>query len=128
MAGGIADFTLRGTRTEVADFGRANLQIMAPPHRAVLLIHGYNVDEKKGAKVLGEFRTTLGYFAPELVADTFTCTWAGNWDIWGVRPAAYPFMIENAKQSAKPLLDVIRTLYQHGKAPPRELIIIAHSM
>jgi hypothetical protein len=124
----VADLTLRATGAAVADRARLTWDMASVRQRAILLIHGYNVGERAAPTTLNEFRAALGYFSPELPAHTFTCTWAGNWNIPVIRPAAYPFMLRNARESAEVLLQAITDWYARAPAPPEEFIIVAHSL
>jgi esterase/lipase superfamily enzyme len=121
------DITLRAMGTRVSTRAKMPIQFFDPRRRAVLLIHGYNVDEDEALKVLNEFKNTLSYFAPTLRPDIFTCTWAGNWKVPALRPAAYPFMLRNARESSETLLELIQDWYARPTAP-QELVIIAHSL
>lgn len=107
--------------------GLVPIRLLDPRRRGILLIHGYNVNEEEAVHKLGEFRTALAQFSPTLLPDTFICTWAGNWNIPGLRPAAYPFMLRNARESAQTLLEVILDWYARPSAP-EELVIVAHSL
>jgi hypothetical protein len=121
----IADFTLRGPGTSVATRGRLPTEFTDSRDRTVLLIHGYNVTETAAAKTLNGFKASLAYFAPKLPEGTFTCTWTGN--MWSLGPAAYPFMLRYAKESAKVLLREIIKWYARPWAA-EELVIVAHSL
>jgi hypothetical protein len=121
-----ADFKLREGRYVSAE-ARAPLRFRRSINRAILLIHGYNVSEDKAVVDLGEFRDALSYYAPDLKDHTYTCAWAGNWGMPGVRVGAYPFMLGQAKASSTTLLETIQEIYQPPSGP-EELIIIAHSL
>jgi hypothetical protein len=101
--------------------------MMRPRSRAVLLVHGYNVNESEALGVLGRFKNTLGYYAPALLPDIFICSWSGNWNVPVLRPLAYPFMLHNAHESAEPFWKAIRVWYDLPGAP-NELVILAHSL
>ena len=73
-----ADVTLRAGGTRVSKEIRATRAFFDLRRRAVLLVHGYNVNEDEAVSALGGFRSALAHFAPELQPDTFICTWAGN--------------------------------------------------
>jgi len=123
----VADIDLRAMSTRVSRRARMAIEFYDRRQRGILLVHGYNVNEEEAVRVLGGFRTALAYFAPALRPDTFTCTWAGNWNIPGLRPAAYPFMLRNANESADTLLGTIEDWYERPFAP-EELVIVAHSL
>jgi esterase/lipase superfamily enzyme len=113
--------------THVSNEAQLKTKFFQPRRRAVLLVHGYNVNETEAIKSLTDFREALGYFDPALAADTFICSWAGNWEIPILRPVAYPFMLRNAHESSETLLQAIHDWYATPLAP-EELIIIAHSL
>jgi pimeloyl-ACP methyl ester carboxylesterase len=120
-----ADLTLRGPGTSVGDKALTSTPFKKQRDRTVLLIHGYNVTDGDAAETLNGFRKTLENFAPDLPRNTFTCTWTGNMRSLG--PAAYPFMLRYAKESATTLLEAIDEWYAEPWAA-KELIIVAHSL
>jgi Alpha/beta hydrolase of unknown function (DUF900) len=122
-----SDLNLRAFGTKVSSRMLVPIPFLDPRRRAILLIHGYNVNEAEALSAMGLFRRTLAHYAPSLLDDTFLCTWAGNWNIPGLRPFAYPFMLHHARESALTLLEAIQQWYARLSAP-EELVIVAHSL
>lgn len=123
----IADITLRAFSTQVAQEINPPWRLLNGPSRVIFLIHGYNVSDRQAVWSLDFFRTLLVECSPSLQEDIFTCSWAGNWDWPVVAPAAYPFMLRNARSSALSFVEFIEKLYARP-SPPAELIFVAHSL
>jgi Alpha/beta hydrolase of unknown function (DUF900) len=122
-----ADLNLRAFGTLVARQMLVPVRFLDARRRAILLVHGYNVTEGEAVASMGAFRTTLAYYAPNLLPDTFICTWAGNWNIPGIRPLAYMAMLGHAQESSATFLEAIQQWYARPAAP-EELVIVAHSL
>jgi hypothetical protein len=123
-----ADINLLTYGNKVAKQANAPILFSRTPRaRATILIHGFNVNEAESLKLLGRFRDALGHFAPSIKRDIFICTWAGNWNLPVIRPAAYSFMLKNASETAETLIETFHEWYGLPEAP-EELVIVAHSL
>jgi hypothetical protein len=131
MAEDVADLTLRAGVVGLATQMRVPIRFLDPRNRAVVLVHGFNVPEKEGFRVLDNFKRTLSHYAPGIEGDTFLCTWPGEWPSphlpHGVRGTAYPRLVGTADRVAAVFWNSIFEWYARPSAPS-ELVIVAHSL
>ncbi|WP_376776849.1 alpha/beta fold hydrolase [Rhizobium laguerreae] len=90
----------------------------------MLLIHGFHTTERAARLDLHNFRTAIADFAPALAKSIFIVTWPGN-SLGG--PAAYPWMIGNARSAAPVLRRGIESWYEQQDGP-KVLTLVAHSL
>jgi esterase/lipase superfamily enzyme len=126
MRKAVADITLRAVGGVAAQASAID-DFYESRDRMLLLIHGYNVTEDEAVRACRSFRKDLAYYSPVLLNKTFVCTWAGNWRMPPIRPAAYPFMLKRARESSTTLYEAIQSWYRKPYASP-ELVIVAHSL
>jgi pimeloyl-ACP methyl ester carboxylesterase len=123
-----ADLSLRSrgsNRLATAPVG--TVAYHAARERRVLLIHGYNVNERSGLSAMDQLRRSLEAGAPALARQILTVTWPGNENWWRGGPAAYFTKVDVAQQAGRLLAKHILALHQNGMGAG-ELVLVAHSL
>lgn len=95
--------------------------------RRILLIHGYNVEERNGQNSMAQLRHALVEGCPGLEREILTVTWPGNESWLKGGPAAYFAKVPVARAAGRLLCDALVSEARQGLAP-RQLVIVAHSL
>jgi hypothetical protein len=93
----------------------------------VLLLHGYNVDERSGQRGMSELRQALEEGAPSLARQILTVTWPGNEHWWRGGAAAYFVKVGVARRTGRLLRELVVSEHANG-AGSAQLVLVAHSL
>ena len=127
------DFTLRGGVFGGQRLNKVQGTIIGHDFRKryVLLIHGYNVNEKKAMKAYNKFKVNLlnvsRFYEREILTFIWPSDFVGFPIVNLIDPFFYSIKIDHAKDCSNPMYQFLLDL-EKKKDNALELIIIAHSL
>lgn len=96
-------------------------------NRRILLVHGYNVEERGGQNSMAHLRSALAEGCPKLEREILTVTWPGNASWLKGGPAAYFAKVPVAKGAGRLFGEHFAAEFRN-RGGPRQLVIVAHSL
>ena len=128
LGGEEADLSLRARGSNrLATAPVAAMSYYAARERRVLLIHGYNVDERSGQTGMGQLRHALQEGSPALARQVLTVTWPGNESWWRGGAAAYFAKVDVARAAGRTLRDFVISEHANGLGAA-DIVLVAHSL
>lgn len=98
-----------------------------PRKRFIWLIHGYNVSELEAKSSFEKFEKHLDDLSSTLTRDICRVYWPGD-SIWpGIKVAAYPWRVDNAKSSGQSFKGYLENLSDRTKENAK-FYLVAHSL